>query len=353
MKSRSIRGNADLYLMLAPVFLFYVIFWLWPLYGIQIGFRDFTVSGGFWGSPWVGLKHFARYFSSFYLFRTLKNTIGINLYELAVGFPASIVLALMFNELRSLRFRNLAQITSYAPTFLSVMVVAGMIVNFLSPSAGIVNALLGALGLEPRHYLAEPEYFWHLYVWSSIWQRVGFSTIIYTAAMATIPDSYYEAAVIDGARKVRRMWHITLPSISPIIVMLLILQIGNIMTLAFEKVLLLQNDLNLEASEVISTYVYKAGLLQAQFSYSHGDFDLQHGHQHAVPGRGQHGLQARPRREPVGMTPQNRLHAFARTRSERLFDVVNVTPDRPVPARHHLSACGTSSSPRSAISRSS
>ena len=268
MKSRGIRGNADLYLMLAPVFLFYVIFWLWPLYGIQIGFRDFTVSGGFWGSPWVGLKHFARYFGSFYLFRTLKNTIGINLYELAVGFPASIVLALMFNELRSLRLRNIAQITSYAPTFLSVMVVAGMIVNFLSPSAGIVNALLGALGLEPRHYLAEPEYFWHVYVWSSIWQRVGFSTIIYTAAMATIPDSYYEAAVIDGARKVRRMWHITLPSISPIIVMLLILQIGNIMTLAFEKVLLLQNDLNLEASEVISTYVYKAGLLQAQFSYS-------------------------------------------------------------------------------------
>jgi len=266
-KRASIR-NLDLYLMLVPVALFFLIFWLWPLYGIQIAFREFTPVKGFFGSPWVGLKHFERFFRSYYFSRTLTNTLGINLYGLLAGFPLSILLALMFNELVGRRFREFAQVVSYAPSFLSVMVVSGMLINFLSPSTGFVNALLTALGGKTVDFLGTPELFWHVMVWSNVWQGVGFGTVMYTAAITSISPTYYEAARIDGAGTLRRIWHITLPSISHIIVVLLILSLGTLFSLGFEKVLMLQNPLNLEASEVISTYTYKAGLVEGRYSYT-------------------------------------------------------------------------------------
>lgn len=260
--------NLDLYLMLIPVVLYFLVFWLWPLYGIQIAFREFSPVKGFFGSPWVGLKHFERFFRSYYFNRTLINTLGINLYGLLAGFPLSIVLALMFNELAGRRFREFAQVVSYAPSFLSVMVVSGMLINFLSPSTGFINAIISALGGDVVDFLGTPGLFWHVMVWSNIWQGVGFGTVMYTAAITAIPPTYYEAARIDGAGILRRIWHITLPSITHIIVVLLILSLGNLFTLGFEKVLMLQNPLNLEASEVISTYTYKAGLVEGRYSYT-------------------------------------------------------------------------------------
>ena len=258
----------DLYLLLLPVIAFYVIFWLWPLYGIQIAFKDYSITKGFWNSPWVGFEHFIRYFNSFYFWRTIKNTIGINIYGLIAGFPFSIVLALMFNKLRNEKFRRIAQTISYAPSFLSVMVVVGMITAFLSPATGFVNAMIDALGGEKINFLGEAKYFWNILVWSNIWQSAGFGTIMYTAAIASIPNTLYEAATIDGAGRIRKMWNITLPSITYIIITLLILNLGNIFTLGFEKILMMQNSLNLEASEVISTYVYKAGLIDARYSFT-------------------------------------------------------------------------------------
>ncbi len=260
--------HRELYIMLIPVAVYLIIFWLIPLYGVQIAFRDYKSSDGFFGSQWVGLKHFTRYFNSFYFFRTIKNTIGINVYGLVVGFPLTIILSLMFNELKRERFKNFAQIVSYAPTFLSTVVVGGMIITFLAPSTGMVNAIIAFLGGQRVDFLSNPDYFWHIYVWSNIWQGIGFGTIMYTAAMSSISEDLYEAATLDGAGRIAKMWHITLPGIQYVIVVMLIMNIGNMLTLGFEKIYLLQNNLNLEASEIISTYVYKAGLIDGKFSYT-------------------------------------------------------------------------------------
>lgn len=254
--------------MLIPIVVYLIIFWLIPLYGIQIGFRDYKAADGFFGSEWVGLKHFKRYFDSFYFTRTIKNTIGINVYGLLISYPLTIILSLMFNEIRRERFKNFAQIVSYAPTFLSTVVVAGMIIAFLSPSTGVVNAIVEFFGGTRTDFLSNPDNFWHIFVWTNVWQGVGFGTIMYTAAMSSISEDLYEAATLDGAGKFRKMWHITLPGIQYVIIVMLIMSLGNMLTLGFEKIYLLQNNLNLEASEVISTYVYKAGLIDGKYSYT-------------------------------------------------------------------------------------
>ncbi len=263
-----IKAHKELYFMLIPLAVYLAVFWLAPLYGIQIAFRNYRANDGFFGSEWVGLEHFVRFFESFYFERTVTNTLGINLYGLLVSFPLTIILALMFNEIANKRFKNFAQIVSYAPTFLSAVVVGGMIISFFSASTGMINSIVEFFGGERVDYLANPEYFWDIYVWTNIWQGIGFGTILYTAAMSSISEDLYEAATLDGAGKLRCMWHITLPGIQYVIVIMIILSLGNMMTLGFEKIYLLQNNLNLEASEVISTYVYKAGLIDGQFSYT-------------------------------------------------------------------------------------
>lgn len=266
---RSFRKNYDLYLMSLPVVAYFLIFAYIPMYGVQIAFKDFNPVQGIVGSPWVGLKHFLRFTNSFYFWRLIKNTLGISLYALAVTIPAPVILALVFNGVRQKRLAVVCETLSYAPNFLSTVIVAGMILIFLSPGNGLIPAVLRALHIpQPTSIIAEPSAFWHIYVWSRLWQGVGWSSLIYTAAMSGIPVELYEAAIVDGAGRWRRIRNVTIPGILPTVVIVSILAIGGIMNIGFEKIYLLQNPINLQASEVISTYVYKAGILDAQYSFS-------------------------------------------------------------------------------------
>lgn len=265
---KSLKKNWQLYLCLIPVVAFFIIFHYVPMYGIQIAFKDFNPVDGFTGSRWVGFEHFTRFFNSYYFERVLINTLTVSLYQLAITFPAPIILAIMLNELPSTRFRKTMQMTTYIPHFLSVVVVVGMLYTFLSPRTGVVNHALSAFGAEKVFFMAEPGWFQSLYVWSGVWQTTGWSSIIYIAAIAGIDPALYEAAIVDGASKLKRIWHITIPSIMPTAIILLIMQCGRVMNIGFEKVFLMQNNMNLEASEVISTYVYKAGMIDAQFSFA-------------------------------------------------------------------------------------
>lgn len=265
---KSLRKNWDLYLLIVPVIAYYIIFHYIPMYGVQIAFKDFIASQGITGSPWVGLKHFERFFDSYYFWRLIKNTLGIGLYELAVGFPIPILLALMINEVRSERFKKTVQTVTYAPHFLSVVVLVGMLMMFLSPQHGIVNLIIQLFGGEPVSFMTEPGWFKTLYVFSGVWQQMGWSSIIYLAALSGIDPQLHEAAKVDGASRLHRIWHINIPGITPTIVILLILNIGSILGVGFEKVFLMQNSLNMESSDVISTYVYRSGIVGAQYSFS-------------------------------------------------------------------------------------
>ena len=266
---KAIRKNYDLYIMMAVVVVYFLIFHYYPMYGVQIAFKDFMPGLGIAGSPWVGFKHLNRFYNSFYFWRLIRNTIGISGYSHIVGIPAPIILAVVFHELRNKRLSVVTQTFSYAPNFMSTVVIAGMILIFLSPDNGLVPAIIEALGFpRPVNIIAEPGAFWHIYVWSGVWQTVGWGSLIYVAAMSGIPNEHYEAAIIDGATQWQRIWRITIPGIMPTIVIISILSVGNIMNVGFEKAFLLQNPMNLETSEVISTYVYKSGILGAQYSFS-------------------------------------------------------------------------------------
>ena len=257
-----------LYLMFFPVIVFYIIFHYLPMYGLIIAFKDFSAAKGIWDSPWVGFKHFQNFMSSIYFWRLIWNTIGINIYELVVGFPAPIILALIINEVRKEKFKKAVQTIVYLPNFISTVVVAGMIIAFLSPSSGIVNHFIKALGGQPIHFLAEPAWFQSIYVWSGVWQFCGWGSIIYLAALAGIDVQLYEAATVDGANSWQKLIHITLPGIIPTIVILLILRMGSIFSVGYEKIILLYNPQTYETADVISTYVYRRGILDADFSYS-------------------------------------------------------------------------------------
>ncbi|RKN85177.1 ABC transporter permease [Paenibacillus ginsengarvi] len=265
---KSIRKNWELYLFVLPTMAYFIIFHYFPMYGVQIAFRDYTPSLGIWGSPWVGLEHLKRFFDSYYFWTLIKNTLGISLYELVVGFPVPILLALALNELRDGAFKKWVQTVTYAPHFISVVVMAGMIIAFTSPGSGLINLAIKAFGGEPVPFLTEPGWFKSVFVLSGVWQSMGWGTIIYLAALAGVDPQQHEAAMIDGATRFQRVWHINLPSIVPTMVILLILNVGSFMSVGFEKVFLLQNPLNLESSDVISTYVYRSGLVQGQFSFS-------------------------------------------------------------------------------------
>ncbi|WP_442951651.1 ABC transporter permease [Paenibacillus sp. GYB003] len=253
---------------MAPVLVYFIVFHYMPMYGVQIAFKDFIATKGIWGSPWVGLKHFDRFFDSYFFWRLLKNTLGISLYELAVGFPIPIVLALMINEVRHKGYKKFIQTVTYAPHFLSTVVLVGIVIMFLSPTSGIVNTIIKAFGGEPIFFMTKPEWFKTVYVLSGVWQQMGWSSIIYLAALAGIDPGLHEAARVDGASRLQRIWHINLPGIMPTVVILLILNIGSLMGVGFEKVFLMQNSLNTESSDVISTYVYRSGLLGAQYSFA-------------------------------------------------------------------------------------
>lgn len=266
--SKSIRKNWDLYLLITPVIVYFIIFHYAPMYGVQIAFKNFLGTRGIWGSEWIGFMHFKRFFMSYNFAYIIKNTLEISLYQLILGFPIPIILALLMNELKNGTFKKTVQTVTYAPHFISTVVLVGMLVTALSPSSGIVNQIIKALGGETKYFIGDPGWFKTLYVLSGVWQQMGWSSIIYMAALSGIDPQLHEAAIVDGASKLKRMWHINMPGIAPTIIILLILEIGRMMNVGFEKVFLMQNTLNVSTSEVISTYVYKTGLLGAQYSFS-------------------------------------------------------------------------------------
>lgn len=258
--------------MLIPL-AYILIFAYAPMFGVQIAFKDFSPGKGIWGSPWTGFKHFITFFNSYQFERVITNTLRISFYSLAVGFPLPIVLALLLNTVRRLRFKKLVQTVTYIPYFLSMVVVVGMIVQFLNPITGVYGNLYriitGANGYPPS-LMQNPKAFIHLYVWSGVWQYLGWNSIIYIAALSGVDPQLHESAQIDGASRWRRILAIDLPAIIPTISVLLILNAGSLMSVGFEKVYLMQNNLNLTQSEVISTYVYKVGLTSGlgNFSYA-------------------------------------------------------------------------------------
>ncbi|MEK3888295.1 ABC transporter permease subunit [Bacillus sp. FSL K6-3431] len=265
---KKIRKNYELYIFLLPTLLYFILFHYVPMYGMQIAFKNYIAIKGIHGSPWVAFEHFERFFSSYQFLTVLKNTLFISLYQLLLAFPIPIILALLLNQIGSMRFRRLVQTITYAPHFISVVIIVGMMYLFLSPVNGLFNNFLTLLGMEPIYFMGEASWFKSIFVFSGIWQNAGWSMIIYLAALASVSVELHEAAIMDGATKFQRILHIDFPSIMPTIMILLILDVGNFMAVGFEKVYLMQNALNIDSSEVIQTYVYKTGLLSAQFSYA-------------------------------------------------------------------------------------
>ena len=250
-----------------PALIYFGVFHYGPMYGLQIAFKDFSVARGIWESPWVGLDYFGRFFSSYQFPALVRNTLLLGLCQLAF-FPVSILVAVSLNEVRRGPFRRFAQTVTYAPHFVSVVVLAGMVLTFLHPVTGIVNRTLQALGGQPVAFMTDPAWFRPVFVLSGEWQNLGWGAIVYLAALAAVDPQLHEAAVMDGANRAQRSRHVDLPGIVPTVVILFILQLGTLMSVGFEKVYLLQNPLNLASAEVIGTYVYKAGLLGAQYSFS-------------------------------------------------------------------------------------
>ena len=258
----------QLWLMMVPAIVYMVLFVYKPMGGVLIAFQDYSLKRGIWGSEWVGFENFNRLFKSYWFPIILKNTLTLSLLSLILSFPAPIILALAANEIRSERRKRTFQTVSYAPHFISTVVVCGMITVFLSPESGVINFLLQAVGIEPVAFLAKPNAFKWVYVLSGIWQTVGWSAIIYIAALSGVDKNLLEAAEIDGANRIQRIRYVNLPVLVPTIVIMFILRCGSILSVGYEKVYLLQNTANLSASEVISTYVYKVGLEKADFGFS-------------------------------------------------------------------------------------
>ena len=254
--------------MLIPVVIFFAVFSYYPLYGILIAFKDYSISKGILGSPWAGLRYFRQFFLSPYFGRLLRNTVLISVYSLLWGFPVPILFALLLNEFKDGKFKRLIQTVSYLPHFISLVVICGILIDIFSPQGGVVNALLYSLTGKRINFFGEPEWFRAMYVGSGVWQEFGWNSIIYLAAITGINPDLYEAARIDGAGRLRQIWHVTLPGIKPTILTLLILNLGNIMSGGYEKIILLYSPTTYETADVISTYVYRTGLLSQQYSYA-------------------------------------------------------------------------------------
>lgn len=266
---KNIFKHWQLYVIMIPAILFYIFFMYKPMWGLQIAFKDFKIFAGMDKSPWVGFKHFSAFLSSPYFGRNLKNTLLINFYGLLFGFPIPILLALMLNEVKNLYFKKTIQTLTYLPHFISIVVIAGIVVNFLSPTNGLVNILIEKLGGEKVHFLIKKEYFRTIFITMNIWKEAGFNAIVYLAALSGIDPNLYEAAYVDGANKFKRIWHVTIPGIMPTIVVLLVLKIGGMLSVGYEAIILLYQPATYETADVISTYVYRMGLGEhAQYSYA-------------------------------------------------------------------------------------
>lgn len=263
-----IKHNYELYLFILPVILLYVTFRYYPMYGVQIAFKHFVASKGIWGSDWVGFDHFVRFFHSYNFWTLIRNTLLLSLSSLAFGFPMPILVALMLNQVTAKRYKKFVQTVIYAPNFISTVVLVGMLYVFLSPNSGLVNHIIASFGGKPILFMSDEGWFRPLYVLSGIWQETGFATIIYMAALAGINPELHEAATMDGAGKLKRVWHVDIPGIMPTIIILFILALGNVMSVGFEKAYLMQNDMNRATANVIPIYVYEQGIQRAQYSFS-------------------------------------------------------------------------------------
>jgi ABC-type polysaccharide transport system permease subunit len=263
---RSLRRHWTLYLLMVVPLTWFAIFKYIPMSNAVLGFKSYNVIKGIWGSPWVGWQNFELFFQNPVFWTLVKNTFLLSVYTVAASFPIAIILALALNEVRTGLFKRTVQMVTYAPYFISTVVVVSMTILVLSPRLGIVNEGLGFFGVPAIDFLGNPDYFRHIYVWSDVWQTTGYSAVIYLAALAGIDPALHEAARVDGASRLQRIRHVDLPGIMPTAVIILVLAVGNIMAIGFEKAFLFQNPLNLSQSEIIATYVYKTGLLNADFS---------------------------------------------------------------------------------------
>ena len=257
----------QLYLMVLPPLAFLILFSYVPLYGLQIAFRNYRPRAGIWGSKWVGLEQFQHFFSNYKWSQYVKNTLTISLYSILAGFPIPIFLALCLHVNRHERLKKMTQNLSYLPHFISVVVMVGILNQIFSPISGVYSAFMRLIGQPVRDLRSDPGAFYHLVVWSSVWQNMGWSTIMYVAALSAVSQDLHEAAMLDGASRWKRVLHVDIPTIMPTICMMLILRFGSIMEVGFEKIYLMQYPTNLERSEVISTYVFKNGVASAQYSY--------------------------------------------------------------------------------------
>ena len=264
---RKVRESWQWWLLLLPGLVHLLIFSYGPMYGIQIAFKNYRPSKGFWGSDWVGLKHFIHFLEYPNFWPMLRNTLSITLYNLAL-FPIPIIFALFLNELKNQKFKKTVQMITYMPHFLSEVVVCSLVLLFLNRTSGPINHLIEALGGERQNFIGMPSAFASVYVWSGLWQNLGWNAILYISALASISTEEVEAARIDGASRFQIMWHVNLPGIMPTIIITFLLRVGSILNLGYSKVMLLQNDLNLEASSIISTYSYEIGIIGGQYSYS-------------------------------------------------------------------------------------
>lgn len=254
--------------MLLPVVLYYLIFVYAPMGGLVIAFKDYNIFDGIMDSPWVGLKYFKQFFTSMFAPRLIRNTLMISLYNLVFGFTAPIVLALMFNEVSSLRFKKISQTISYLPYFISTVVIVSMLVQFLSLDNGLINRLVNLFGGQSVYFLNEPRYFWGIYTAMNVWKGLGWGTIIYLSSLTSINTELYEACYMDGGGRWRQTWHVTLPGISTTIGILFILQLGSVLSVGYESIILMYNPTIYETADVISTYVYRRGLLEGDYSFS-------------------------------------------------------------------------------------
>ncbi|QNK60588.1 sugar ABC transporter permease [Paenibacillus sp. PAMC21692] len=260
--------NKWLYIFLIPGLLYFLVFKYVPMFGIVIAFKQLSIVKGIWGSDWVGLANFETLFSSSHFLRVLRNSILLSVYQIIFGFPAPIILALMLNEIRQIAFKRISQTILYLPHFISWVVLAGIVINFLSPTTGIANQIVTAFGHEPIKFLQEPEYFRSIIVSAEIWKSVGWGTIIYLAAMTGVDPTLYESAKIDGASRMQRIYYITIPGIATTIVILLLLNLGNILDNGFDQVFLLYNPVTYETGDIFETYTYRIGLQDGRMSYA-------------------------------------------------------------------------------------
>lgn len=267
-KGKRLKQNVGLYVMLSVPLAWYIVFKYIPMYGLQIAFKRFNPSLGIIGSPWAGFTYFKQFFESYYFTDILWNTVSLSLFTMAIGFPMPILLALLINEIRNAKFKKIIQNITYIPNFLSVVVIVSMLTLFSNRDYGLFNKLTGILGIAPVDFMSKPGLFQPLYVFSNVWQFMGFNAIIYIAALSGVDQELYEAASIDGASRMQKIIHISIPCIMNTILILFIMRIGSLMSVGFEKVYLMQNSVTISASEVISTFIYKNGIQKGQFSYS-------------------------------------------------------------------------------------